>query len=163
MHWGFHVTINSIFSNLRYVTANAQRRLSLYCWDQEIFYLWLKRMAVRNTACGAFCIYLYFPVSLKVWQSILDINYFFCLFTQEFESLTKYVSCLKHSCRNKPKILHIKLKETFNNFFFCFVIFFTLTQWCFKRRCPASFKALNSCVLFVTFYIGTRKSNQWKV
>lgn len=46
------------------------------------------------------------------------MNDFFCLFTQEFDSLTKYVSSLKHSFRNKSEALHIKLKEAFLKTFF---------------------------------------------
>lgn len=61
-------------------------------------------------------------------------------------------------------ILHLKLKETFliSFFFFSFVQFFTIIQQCFKRRWPATFKALKSSVLFATFHLGTRKSNQLK-
>lgn len=111
MEWGSHVNVYSIFSDLRYVTANSQWRLSLFCWDQYLFFGW-DEWLFKNTACSAFCIY--FPVSWKPWQNVLDINYFFCLFVfSEFENLTKYVSSLKRAFRNKAKILHIKLRETF--------------------------------------------------
>lgn len=53
-----------------------------------------------------------------------DIDNFFCLFTQEFESLNKYVSSLKHSFRNKSMILHLKLKETF--VIYIYILFFFL-------------------------------------